>query len=106
MRLRATFACPISSPQPVNSASLFLVTPCLPSKYAVEALSRSMYSEVRSRRSPMLALRLHRARADRQWLAGFHPPSVTEPWPRLPPFAPNFQLASLLITSPVAKLTV
>ena len=52
-----TFACPISSPQPVNSASLFLVTPCLPSRYAVEALSRSMYSEVRPRRSSMLCRR-------------------------------------------------
>ena len=42
-----TFECPISSPQRVKSASLFLVTPCLPSRYAVEALSRSMNSEVR-----------------------------------------------------------
>ena len=61
-----TFECPISSPQPVKSASLFLVAPCLPSRYAVEALSSSMNSDVRwlRRSSPMTALGLVRARAE------------------------------------------
>ena len=42
-----TFEWPISSVQPVKSASLFLVAPSLPRRNAVEALLSSMNSEVR-----------------------------------------------------------
>ena len=77
-----TFEWPISSVQPVKSASLFLVAPSLPRRNAVEALLSSMNSEVRwppRSRSPIVlnAVVARHVGGGRDKASAFLPPPQT-----------------------------